>query len=170
MVLSREYPDHFFACLSLVLLDIGSHWLQMYSQLLASKSSHKDVDPTANASSASTTPTASSWACAASAPRFSTSARTPPRTRDSPPSPASRGSSPPPSPFPSPPCRSSATGFAAARVVRLGGGDAALTQIAALTLPGWIVKQAANVGPRSSCRTLVAHDVPSEVRAKAKRR
>ena len=49
MVLSREYPDHFFACLSLVLLDIGSHWLQMYSQLLASKSSHKDVDPTANA-------------------------------------------------------------------------------------------------------------------------
>ena len=32
MVLSREYPDHFFACLSLVLLDIGSHWLQMYSR------------------------------------------------------------------------------------------------------------------------------------------
>ena len=48
MVLSREYPDHFFACLSLVLLDIGSHWLRMYSQLLASKSSHKDVDPAAN--------------------------------------------------------------------------------------------------------------------------
>ena len=36
-----------FLCVALVLLDVGSHWLQMYSQLLASKSSHKDVDRSA---------------------------------------------------------------------------------------------------------------------------
>ena len=44
MVLSREYPNWFFTCVSLVALDIGSHWLQMYAQLLRNKSSHKDVD------------------------------------------------------------------------------------------------------------------------------
>jgi CDP-diacylglycerol--inositol 3-phosphatidyltransferase len=47
MVLSRLYPERFFLCVALVLLDVGSHWLQMYSQLLASKSSHKDVDRSA---------------------------------------------------------------------------------------------------------------------------
>ena len=44
MVLSREYPAWFFTCVSLVALDVGSHWLQMYAQLLRNKSSHKDVD------------------------------------------------------------------------------------------------------------------------------
>lgn len=44
MVLSREYPPWFFTCVSLVALDIGSHWLQMYAQLLKNRTSHKDVD------------------------------------------------------------------------------------------------------------------------------
>jgi CDP-diacylglycerol--inositol 3-phosphatidyltransferase len=47
MVLSREYPAYFYHCMALVLLDIASHWLQMYSQLLANKTSHKDVDTSA---------------------------------------------------------------------------------------------------------------------------
>jgi CDP-diacylglycerol--inositol 3-phosphatidyltransferase len=44
MVLSREYPPWFFTCVALVALDIGSHWLQMYAQLLKNRTSHKDVD------------------------------------------------------------------------------------------------------------------------------
>ena len=170
MVLSREYPDHFFACLSLVLLDIGSHWLQMYSQLLASKSSHKDVDPTANVilrlyytnrifMGVCCVSAEVLYLCAHAATDAGLAAI--PGVPGI--LPASVAVPIPALPF--------IPGFAAARVVRLGGGDAALTQIAALTLPGWIVKQAANVGQIcSSCRTLVAHDVPSEVRAKAKRR
>lgn len=47
MVLSREYPAYFYHCMGLMLLDIASHWLQMYSQLLAEKASHKDVDTSA---------------------------------------------------------------------------------------------------------------------------
>ena len=41
MVLAREYPPYFFHCMALILLDIASHWLQMYSQLLTNKTSHK---------------------------------------------------------------------------------------------------------------------------------
>ena len=48
MVLSAKFPDHFFACLALLLLDIGSHWLQMYTSVLASRKSHKDVAANAN--------------------------------------------------------------------------------------------------------------------------
>ena len=47
MVLSKEYPEYFYHCMGLVLLDIASHWLQMYSQLLTEKKSHKDVDTSA---------------------------------------------------------------------------------------------------------------------------
>ena len=170
MVLSREYPDHFFACLSLVLLDIGSHWLQMYSQLLASKSSHKDVDPTANVilrlyytnrifMGVCCVSAEVLYLCAHAATDAGLAAI--PGVPGI--LPASVAVPVPALPF--------IPGFAAARVVTLGGGDAALTQIAALMIPGWIVKQAANVGQIfSSCRTLVEHDFPAEARAKAKRR
>lgn len=170
MVLSREYPDHFFACLSLVLLDIGSHWLQMYSQLLASKSSHKDVDPTANVilrlyytnrifMGVCCVSAEVLYLCAHAATDAGLAAI--PGVPGI--LPASVAVPVPALPF--------IPGFAAARVVTLGGGDAALTQIAALMIPGWIVKQAANVGQIfSSCRTLVEHDFPAKARAKAKRR
>jgi len=48
MVLSTKFPNWFFSCLTLLLLDIGSHWLQMYASVLQSKQSHKEVDPGAN--------------------------------------------------------------------------------------------------------------------------
>ena len=48
MVLSAKFPEWFFACLALLLLDIGSHWLQMYTSVLASRKSHKDVAANAN--------------------------------------------------------------------------------------------------------------------------
>lgn len=47
MVLSVKNRAYFFHCMGLVLLDIASHWLQMYSQLLSAKQSHKDVDSSA---------------------------------------------------------------------------------------------------------------------------
>lgn len=48
MVLSAKFPEWFFACLALLLLDVGSHWLQMYTSVLASRKSHKDVAANAN--------------------------------------------------------------------------------------------------------------------------
>ena len=48
MVLSAKFPEWFFTCLALLLLDIGSHWLQMYTSVLASRKSHKDVGANAN--------------------------------------------------------------------------------------------------------------------------
>ena len=48
MVLSAKFPEWFFTCLALLLLDIGSHWLQMYTSVLASRKSHKEVAANAN--------------------------------------------------------------------------------------------------------------------------
>ncbi|GAQ84622.1 phosphatidylinositol synthase [Klebsormidium nitens] len=44
LVLSHLYKDYWLACLGLLVLDVASHWLQMYSTFLVSKTSHKDVD------------------------------------------------------------------------------------------------------------------------------
>ncbi|KAL3684216.1 hypothetical protein R1sor_002238 [Riccia sorocarpa] len=43
VVLSHIYKDSFLLFLGLLVLDISSHWLQMYSTFLASKTSHKDM-------------------------------------------------------------------------------------------------------------------------------
>lgn len=43
VVLSHKYKSCFGLFLGLLALDIASHWLQMYSTFLASKTSHKDV-------------------------------------------------------------------------------------------------------------------------------
>ena len=48
MVLGTKFPRWFFTCLALLLLDIASHWLQMYTSVLASRKSHKEVGSNAN--------------------------------------------------------------------------------------------------------------------------
>ena len=48
MVLGTKFPTWFFTCLALLLLDIASHWLQMYTSVLASRKSHKEVGSNAN--------------------------------------------------------------------------------------------------------------------------
>ncbi|KAG6545610.1 hypothetical protein Mapa_012964 [Marchantia paleacea] len=43
VVLSHMYKGSFLLFLGLLVLDISSHWLQMYSTFLSSKTSHKDM-------------------------------------------------------------------------------------------------------------------------------
>lgn len=43
VVLTHAYKSYFLLFLGLLALDIASHWLQMYSTLLGSKTSHKDM-------------------------------------------------------------------------------------------------------------------------------
>ncbi|KAL2636160.1 hypothetical protein R1flu_007639 [Riccia fluitans] len=43
VVLSHMYKGSFLIFLGLLVLDISSHWLQMYSTFLSSKTSHKDM-------------------------------------------------------------------------------------------------------------------------------
>lgn len=47
MILSQLYRPFWFF-LSLLALDIASHWLQMYSTFLSGKASHKDVKESTN--------------------------------------------------------------------------------------------------------------------------
>ncbi|XP_065918264.1 CDP-diacylglycerol--inositol 3-phosphatidyltransferase-like [Dysidea avara] len=48
VVLSNFYPDHILTFQLLILLDIFSHWLQVYSSMLHGESSHKFIDLAAN--------------------------------------------------------------------------------------------------------------------------
>ncbi len=43
IILSNMYRDAQFACILLIFLDISSHWLQMHSQLAIGKKGHKDM-------------------------------------------------------------------------------------------------------------------------------
>ncbi|CAM6088564.1 unnamed protein product [Calypogeia fissa] len=43
VVLTHVYKSYFMLFLGLLALDISSHWLQMYSTLLGTKTSHKDM-------------------------------------------------------------------------------------------------------------------------------
>jgi len=43
IILSNIYPEMQFTCISLIFLDISSHWLQMHSQLAIGKKGHKDM-------------------------------------------------------------------------------------------------------------------------------
>ncbi|CAI5530547.1 unnamed protein product [Closterium sp. Naga37s-1] len=46
LVLSHLYPSLMGACMALLVLDLTSHWYQMYSSFLVRKASHKDVAAT----------------------------------------------------------------------------------------------------------------------------
>ena len=48
MVLSTKFPKWFWSCLNLLLLDIASHWLVMYVSVLETKTSHKQQKKDAN--------------------------------------------------------------------------------------------------------------------------
>ena len=43
IILSNIYSEMQFVCISLIFLDISSHWLQMHSQLAIGKRGHKDM-------------------------------------------------------------------------------------------------------------------------------
>lgn len=44
MLLCKTYPELFILFLSLLMLDLFSHWFQMYSTLVAGSATHKDVN------------------------------------------------------------------------------------------------------------------------------
>mmetsp|Transcript_1373 Transcript_1373/g.5978 ORF Transcript_1373/g.5978 Transcript_1373/m.5978 type:complete len:264 (+) Transcript_1373:50-841(+) len=160
MVVSREYPNWFFTCVSLVALDIGSHWLQMYAQILRNKSSHKDVDEGSFfILRLYYTNRIFMGACCVGAEvlYLAAHAATDPRIL------AIAGP---------------LAGALPAKVsvplpAVLGWGkelgvecSSALAQLALVALPFWAVKQAANVAQLvTSCEALVAHDFPKRKRA-----
>lgn len=160
MVLSREYPNWFFTCVSLVALDIGSHWLQMYAQLLRNKSSHKDVDESsffilrlfyANR--------IFMGACCVGAEvlYLAAHAATDPRIMAI--AGPLAGALPAKVSVPLP----AAPGFGTELSVECASAPG---QLALVALPFWAVKQAANVAQLvTSCEALVAHDFPKRKRA-----
>lgn len=161
MVLSREYPAWFFTCVSLVALDIGSHWLQMYAQLLRNKSSHKDVDPSSFfILKLYYTNRIFMGACCVGAEvlYLAAHAATDPRIAAIA-GPLRIGATPAKVSVPLP----AALGWGTELGVECAS---ALGQLALVALPFWAVKQAANVAQLvTSCEALVAHDFPKRKRA-----
>ena len=162
MVVSREYPNWFFTCVSLVALDIGSHWLQTYAQILRNKSSHKDVDPGSFfILRLYYTNRIFMGACCVGAEvlYLAAHAATDPRIL------AIAGPLAIQSEVRRDYVRSLRVGLnqGAAAMTAI---NSALAQLALVALPFWAVKQAANVAQLvTSCEALVAHDFPKRKRA-----
>jgi len=166
MVLSREYPAYFYHCMALVLLDIASHWLQMYSQLLANKTSHKDVDTSAFVLlRLYYTNRIFMGVCCVSAEVLYLAMHA---ATDAGAGGVGSIKGPLPAglfnwlgalrevPAPVPGGRVGALGLQAASATAVG-------QLAFLMFPGWVVKQVANVAQLwGSCQALVAFDFPPE--------
>ena len=163
MVLSAKFPEWFFTCLALLLLDVGSHWLQMYVSVLASRQSHKEVGANANiilrlyytnrifmGVCCVSTEVLYLCALALSDVAFSASAK---------------GSKSFADVLPEAVTVSAPIGFLKAFVptfsVALTQRTSLATQVAVLMVPGFLIKQWANVAQLlASCAALAAHDAP----------
>jgi CDP-diacylglycerol--inositol 3-phosphatidyltransferase len=168
MVLSSKFPRWFWVTLQLLLIDVASHWLQMYTSLLSAKKSHKDVSKNANvvlrlyytnrafmgvccvsAEVLYLCALALSDATIANVNGVNVFANALPKTLSV---------SVPALPFLPVSC-----GLAVAKtitVITLNRASLA-TQIAVLTIPGWLVKQWTNVASLAeACVALVEFDFP----------
>jgi CDP-diacylglycerol--inositol 3-phosphatidyltransferase len=166
MVLSAKFPEWFFACLALLLLDIGSHWLQMYTSVLASRKSHKDVAANANIIlRLYYTDRIFMGVCCVSAETLYLCALALSDTDAA----AVRGMASFADVLPETLVLSVPIGFLKRFVptatVVLNHRTSLATQVAALTLPGFLIKQWANVAQLiASCAALAEHDAPKRKR------
>lgn len=166
MVLSAKFPEWFFACLALLLLDIGSHWLQMYTSVLASRKSHKDVAANANIIlRLYYTDRIFMGVCCVSAEVLYLCALALSDTDAA----AVRGMASFADILPETLVLSVPIGFLKRFVptatVVLNHRTSLATQVAALTLPGFLIKQWANVAQLiASCAALAEHDAPKRKR------